>query len=180
MNRSTALRKMRVASRTAYLFLLLVSPLGALTAQADLESPEPPRHVLDTVKVTGSISYFSLLSGFNERRKLGLGKFFTAAQLDSAPHESVADLVSRRIAGLHVQWSPSRIGARIVSLRGPVKIRESECFVRVYVDNNRADDQDLAHIQSGDVAGVEYYSMAPPPQYAANGLCGVLLLWTRR
>jgi hypothetical protein len=139
-----------------------------------------PVHSLDTVKVSGTATYFSLLSGFEQRRHLGFGKFFTAAQLDSSPHESVADLIARRVPGLRVEWSQSRMRARLVSLRGPISIQEGQCLVQAYVDNNKANDEDLAHIQSGDVLGLEYYSIAPPPQYLVTAPCGVLLIWTRR
>jgi len=77
--------------------------------------------------------------------------------------------------GVRAEWGHSRLGVRLVSLRGPVSISQPECVVQVYVDNHRADADELAHIQSGDLAGVEYYSIAPPGQYSANAACGVLL-----
>lgn len=138
-------------------------------------------HALDTVKVIGKATYFDLLSGFDRRRHLGLGKFFTVAQLDSSPHEPLADLITRRVPGLRAKWSNSRMGVQLVSLRGPISLfRQPQCLVQVYVDNNRAKGEDLAHIRSGDVAGIEYYPIASPAQYSANAPCGVLLVWTKR
>jgi len=134
---------------------------------------------LDTVKVIGKRTYFDLFSGFEHRRQLGLGKYLTSAQLDSSPHEFLADLITRRLPGVRAQWDYRRAGVRIVSLRGPIKISgESECLVQVYVDNEKGGD--LTRLQSGDVAGVEYYPIAPPAQYSSNAPCGVLLVWTKR
>ena len=136
---------------------------------------------LDTVKVIAQRTYFDLFSDFERRRRSGIGKYFTLAQLDSAPHESLADLITRRVTGKRAQWSDSRLGVRLVSLRGPVSVlRQSQCFVEVYRNNNKADAEELAHIQAGDVAGVEYYSIAPPVQYSSDAPCGVLLVWMKR
>jgi hypothetical protein len=136
---------------------------------------------LDTVKVIGKATYFDLLSGFERRRRLGLGKYLTSPQLDSSPHESLADQLTRRVTGVRAEWGNSRTSVRLVSLRGPIRFTgQTKCFVQVYVDNNRAEGDDLAHIRSGDVAGIEFYSIAPPVQYSVNAPCGVLLVWTRR
>jgi hypothetical protein len=145
-------------------------------AMRDLAVP----YALDTVKVIARPTYFDLFSGFERRRQLGLGTFLTAAQLDSSQHLPLADLISRRVTGVRAEWGHSRTGVRLVSLRGPISISQPECLVQVYVDNHRADADELAHIQSGDLAGVEYYSIAPPGQYSANAACGVLLVWAKR
>src|SRR5258705_2143887 len=85
-------------------------------------------HALDTVRVIGKRTFFDLFSGFERRRNLGLGKFFTSAQLDSAPLESVADLIKRKVAGVRVEWRDSRMRVRLVSLRGPIGfVGETEC-----------------------------------------------------
>jgi hypothetical protein len=152
------------------------NPIELSVAMRSLEVAQ----ALDTVKVIGKTTYFDLLSGFERRRRLGLGKYFTAAQLDSSAHVPLADLITRRVTGVRAEWGYSRIGVRLMSLRGPISISQPQCFVQVYVDNNKADGQDLAHIQSGDVAGIEYYSIAPPVQYSSNAACGVLLVWTKR
>jgi hypothetical protein len=131
-------------------------------------------HTLDTVKVSGKTSYFELLSGFERRRNFGLGKFFTSAQLDSAGEVPLADLITRSTTGLRAEWGYARMGVRLVSRRGPTSISQPQCFVQVYVDSKKANDEDLAHILSGDLAGVEYYSIAPPPEYSATASCGVL------
>lgn len=117
---------------------------------------------------------------FARRRQLGLGRFLTSTQLGTSPHESLADQLARRIPGIRAVWTTSRMGVRLVSLRGPIRFYgETQCFVRVYVDDHKVESDYLAHIQSGDVAGVEYYSIAPPPQYNVNAPCGVLLVWTK-
>ena len=135
---------------------------------------------LDTIEIIEKRS-FDFLNDFERRRHIGLGKYFTSAQLDSSPHESLADQLTRRVTGVRAEWSNSRMGVRLVSLRGPIRFQgETQCFVQVYVDNTRADGDVLAHIQSGDVAAIESYSIALLVQYSANAACGVLLVWMKR
>lgn len=135
--------------------------------------------LLDTVNVI-SEAPLSVPADFTRRRRLGLGRYFTSVQLESSPHESLADQLARRVPGLQVVWLNSRMGVRLMSLRGPIRFHgERQCFVQVYVNDQKAESEELAHIQSGDVAGVEYYSIAPPPQYNVNAACGVLLVWTK-
>lgn len=134
---------------------------------------------LDTVNVSAKGS-LEVPADFARRRQLGLGRFFTSTQLGTFPHESLADQVARRVTGLRAVWFGSRMGVRLVSLRGPIRFSgQTQCFVQVYVNDQKAESEELAHIQSSDVAGVEYYSIAPPPQYNVNAPCGVLLVWTK-
>lgn len=136
-------------------------------------------HLLDTVNVIGEAP-LPVPADFTRRRRLGLGRFFTSTQLGTSPHESLADQLARRVTGLVPVWSNSRMSVRLMSLRGPIRFYgERQCFVQVYINDQKAHADELAHIQSGDVAGIEYYSIAPPPQYSVNAPCGVLLVWTK-
>jgi len=58
---------------------------------------------LDTIRVTAP-PVQDYLREFEGRRKMGLGRFLTAVQLDSTKHENVADLVARRFTGLRAVW----------------------------------------------------------------------------
>jgi outer membrane receptor protein involved in Fe transport len=135
--------------------------------------------LLDTVNVLGSRTP-TFLRDFERRRAMGLGKFFTSAQLDSSPLEPVVDQVARRIAGVRAVWQNSRMNVVLVSQRGPIRFSGGACRVSVYVDGEGPDKLDLTRIQSSDVAGVEYYSVAPPVQYSRGAACGVVLIWTKR
>ena len=140
----------------------------------------PP--TLDTVRVKGD--YWSpYASEFETRMRTGLGRFLRAAQLDSARGESVADLVANRFPGIRAQWSDSRTSVRIMSTHSSTSLasRGWGCVVRVYLDGQRRRLDDVAALVAQDLIGVEYYSIAPPPQYpGGDNACGSLLLWTRR
>ncbi len=171
---------------------LKVSKIGYVPIERDftLESPSAVElfvalkkivvaQPLETVEVVGEET-FGVLDDFERRRRLGLGRFLTAVQLDSSRHESLADHLARRVTGVRAVWTNSRMGVRLLSLRGPIRFRgQTQCFVRVYVDHAEVGADEMARIQSGDVVGVEYYSIAPPVQYNVNAPCGVLLVWTK-
>ena len=142
---------------------------------------EPVSQSLDTIRVSAP-AVKDYLREFEDRRKLGLGRFLTAVQLDSTKHEAVADLVARRFPGLRAEWSWDRTG---VALARPgfyaLKLSKGGCAAQVYIDDKPATAMDLASLQAGDVAGLEYYSNAPPVQYHRAGSgCGVVLIWTTR
>lgn len=138
---------------------------------------------LDTVVVRGREEY-PYLAEFNLRKKMGLGRFLTGAQLDSARAESAADFASRRFSGIRAVWSPGRSTVALQTRRGyrsfGVRSR-AVCTVLVYIDGMQASSSDVANIRATDLAGIEFYSNAAPVQYARAGSdCGVMLLWSRQ
>jgi hypothetical protein len=135
--------------------------------------------LLDTVNVVGNRTP-AFLRDFERRRAMGLGRFIASEQLDSSPLEPVVDQITRRIAGVTAVWTDSRMNVVLVSQRGPIRLFGGACRVRVYVDDTGPDKLDLTRIPSADVAGVEYYSVAPPVQYSRGAACGVVLIWTKR
>lgn len=138
---------------------------------------------LDTVRVDGHRD-LEYLNEFVSRLRMGLGRFLTQEQLDSAGSERVADVASRRFTGIRAVWSLDRASVSLQSLRGYYTLGghgKAVCNVQVYIDGVLATGMDLAGLQSADVVGVEFYSNAPPVQYArAGSACGVMILWTRR
>jgi hypothetical protein len=138
--------------------------------------------ILDTVRVKGYDAP-SYLREFEERRRFGRGRYLTYPQLDSARGESIVDLVSRRFAGLRAIWNPSRTEVMLLSSHGSTTLDTTRpCRVEVYVDGQvHKGDEDLTLIRADEVAGVEYYSIAPPVQYYSAGFsCGALLIWLRK
>jgi hypothetical protein len=134
---------------------------------------------LDTIHVTAPAPA-EYLRDFETRRHMGLGRFLTAVQLDSTKHENVADLVARRFTGLRAVWDYTYTEVTLESTRGVTSFRHP-CHPQVYIDEKPATGDLLGWLQSGDVAGVEYYSNAPPVQYhRAGSVCGVVLIWTTR
>lgn len=134
---------------------------------------------LDTVRVTAPASP-EYLHDFEARRHLGLSRFLTSVQLDSTKHENVADLVARRFMGLRAVWDFTLTEVTLESRRGVTSFKH-QCHPQVYIDEKPASADLLGWLQAGDVAGVEYYSNAPPVQYhRAGSACGVVLIWTTR
>lgn len=146
-------------------------------------SLEPVGFSLDTVRVRGQAEP-QFLSDFLARKRMGLGRFLTQEQLDSAGHESLGDFASRRFTGVRAVWSLDRSSMSLQSLRGYYSLGghgKGVCNVQAYVDGTLSTGMDLAGLTSADVAGVEFYSNAPPVQYARAGSgCGVMQVWMRR
>lgn len=138
--------------------------------------------ILDTVAVRAARTP-EYLHEFEQRRRLGLGKFLMTAELDSSKHERFADLASRKFLGVRVEWGNPQVSARLMSLRGYVRFDpgNNRCSASVYVDDVLIDQFDLASLQTGDIAAVEYYSANPPIKYSRAGtLSGVVVVWTKR
>lgn len=143
---------------------------------------EATSHTLDTIKVRAP-ALPEYLEDFEARRRMGLGRFLTTVQLDSTKHEKVADFIARRFPGLRAEWSYIPPGVRLVR-PGFFALKSGGpggCPPEVYIDEIRASSDMLVSLQAGDVAGVEYYSNAPPIRYYRAGYgCGVILIWTKR
>ena len=137
---------------------------------------------LDTVRMLAA-PWSPNLDEFYQRRKMGLGRYLTFAQLDSSASDQIADIVEHRFPGLHAAWNQSRTEVMLLSAHGPTSLSTTTpCKVAVYVDGQlRRGDDELAGLSAGALGGVEYYSIRPPPQYpGGNNACGTLLLWTKR
>jgi len=132
---------------------------------------------LDTVRING-VMIPSYLEEFERRRRLGLGHYLSSRQLDSIPTEPVADFVARRFTGLRAQWNTSHTAVGLGSTRS-----NRPCAPQIYIDGYFVDkpEEIVGSLAAVDVAGVEYYSIAPPVQYSRAGPgCGTILIWTRR
>jgi hypothetical protein len=136
---------------------------------------------IDTVRINGAVIP-SYLEEFERRRRSGLGRYLTSPQLDSIPTESLADFAARRFTGLRAEWDISHTSVNLSSTRGPTSFTQV-CKPQIYIDGYFRDraEEDLGSLAAGDVAGVEYYTVAPPVQYSRSGPgCGTILIWTRR
>ena len=133
---------------------------------------------LDTVVIRGvPVPWY--LEEFERRRQGLLGRFLVAAQLDSVWSETIADVAARRFPGLRVEWIyPDQF--HLVSTHASTFLRR-RCKPDVYVDRIYRRDDEVLAVTAGEVAGIEYYSIAPPVQYQRLGQeCGAILIWTKR
>jgi hypothetical protein len=156
---------------------------------------------LPTVTVTDSAPrYISPnLRGFEERRKVGIGRFIAEDVMRKGENQSLGDVIVAHMPGLMIV--PGTIVRRpqsefLVSTRKRCagnavdSCRSPNCFVTVYEDGAKIYDlstsdrmtiPDVQNMSSRNYAGAEYYAGGEvPPEYNGTGSgCGVLLLWSR-
>ncbi|MFI5229348.1 MAG: carboxypeptidase regulatory-like domain-containing protein [Gemmatimonadales bacterium] len=150
--------------------------------------------VLDSVVVEASSAD---LPDFEDHRKLGLGHFFTRADLAkrdvSHLDEILETIPSLRI--YHDKFQPTK--AFVVRSRGAVSLSQihgtniDDCYASVYVDGYPVfgkagaggEPFDVNTIPPNLIEAIEYYAgpAETPAKYSGvNSTCGVLVIWTRR
>ena len=145
--------------------------------------------VLSGVRVTGAASN-PRLAGFNERmqdakRGINFGYFINQDEIDRRKPSQFSNLLEG-LGGIEVQ----RLGdPRMVVIRGGIRHGALRCAMAVYLDNVRiigglspSDDNVNVMVDPTTIAGVEVYPfpVGVPPRYQSlNGLCGVVLIWTK-
>ncbi|MBW7932226.1 MAG: carboxypeptidase regulatory-like domain-containing protein [Gemmatimonadaceae bacterium] len=135
--------------------------------------------VLDTVKIVASRVDDRHGSGFEERRRSGLGRYLTATDLERHGAIFTSD-VFRNLAGTRLERGET--GERYIFVRSAFG---DWCVPSVYIDGLHmwklsAEDID-GMVSTRAVRGIEVYNEATtPPQYqqALSG-CGAILIWTR-
>jgi hypothetical protein len=160
----------------------------------------PP--MLDTVRVTAAQVPMHLQE-FESRRRTGLGRYLSHAQLDSAGSRDFETVMTMRFPGLQVvelsagrrilvstrggcgadpSRLPNRYGAAGGGAGGAGCANSAPCPVIVRLDGMDLGDADLDIVRTWDLAGVEYYSGSQVPvRYRTSGsACGVMLLWSKR
>ena len=161
-------------------------------AVLQLASPEPLQMsvvmapaamTLDTLLVVGERRVAALdRNGFYERRKQGLGKYFTRDAIERTPSGDLGPIF-RQVLGFRVDYAPTGGSFRLRSSRGAISLRSSVCEPFIRIDGVPADMEQLSTLSPQHVEAIEAYPSvgAVPPQYA-NGLnpCGVVLVWLRR
>jgi len=124
------------------------------------------------------------LRAFEERRKTGMGRFITEAELRKNDSRSLTNVV--RQSGAAVSCTRrSPIQCFVVSARSG----GSGCALDVYLDgvalppgSSSFDDRDLEKIRTDQIGGVEIYASTAtvPIEYNRTSKgCGVMLLWSR-
>ena len=122
-------------------------------------------------------------SGFEQRRALGQGKFFTLAQLTVASGRPLANLL-KVDASAPIATGPGN-ESYLASTAKPAGA--TPCYAAVVRDGlrlypfERASPPDLDLIFTDDLASVEFYSAAgaAPAELREVSSCGALVLWSR-
>lgn len=148
-----------------------------------------------------------IMRDFEERRRMGFGRFITRDLLDEREHDSVADLL-RGIAGVRMVRRPGSCGGGFAAASGrglaAIELSPSAstsgatcgggtplppaCYMTIYLDGIRLwapgspDPPDLNQLRNTMYEGVEIYRGPSelPTRYSGTGsACGAVLLWTR-
>ena len=138
---------------------------------------EPVAQQIAPVVITaGSVRYTGRLRGFNERRDRGIGRFFTAEEIEQRRPRVVSDLL-RMVPG-------TRVGA--TNGQNTVTFRGRRCTPLIWVDGAPATagylDVDL--FAPSTLAGIEVYAgpSSVPSELSwmrGKSSCGVIALWTK-
>jgi hypothetical protein len=129
------------------------------------------------------------LREFEDRRKLGLGRFIDGADLRKVDNgRPLINYIASRIPGLTVYQPDSRsrpLDYYLSSGRGTISGKRY-CPVTIYIDGtvySTDDSADMSKLAADDFAGVEYYAggASLPSRFnmTSKAGCGVLLLWRR-
>jgi hypothetical protein len=138
------------------------------------------RAVLDTIRVSANrVAYDK--SGFNERKRSGVGKYLNEADIERRGGVVTSDIF-RSVPGLTVE-RVAETGEPAISMRGPF----GYCSPTVFLNGNR-----LPGIQPGDideiislkeVRAVEIYSEASVPgefkDFTRMDPCGSIVIWSK-
>ncbi|MEZ4455360.1 MAG: hypothetical protein R2882_02235 [Gemmatimonadales bacterium] len=159
---------------------------------------------LDPVVVTGRqpAALSPQMRVFEERRRLGFGRFLTRADLAKREHSTLSDVL-RMVPGVKFVRRPDRCGGghALATTRGGAlswlpwmtchdgaTAFPAECYLTVYLDWNRIwtwGSQEPPRIDEFAVAGleaIEVYrgpSELPVELQTTGSSCGAVLLWTR-
>lgn len=115
------------------------------------------------------------------RRKRGIGRFLTDADLDKDRDRDFHLMMTTRVPGLKTLIGAD--GARVLaSTRDNLGMTGvSPCYVTLYVDGMIVDPKDSELVRTWDLAAVEFFQPSQVPVLYRNKPygCGVLLLWSK-
>lgn len=128
--------------------------------------------------VTEHVKTRRALTGFETRRRQGVGHFVTRAQIESRHPYLLSDMM-RMIPG--VALIPGENGRQTLRFSS---VTRANCPPMYYVDGILATGFQIDEIPPGDIEGIELYGGAAgvPPEYSRSrgtSTCGTVLIWTR-
>ncbi|MDQ8161566.1 MAG: carboxypeptidase regulatory-like domain-containing protein [Gemmatimonadota bacterium] len=135
--------------------------------------------VLDTMKVSADRTVNTNLIGFQERRRSGVGRFLTPADVAARMPMATSELF-RSVPGLFLDRTMD-IDEKIM-MRG---IFEERCEPAVYLNGgwlNGVTAMEIdGYVRPADIAGIEVYAAGQVPAQFQPGLtgCGSIVFWTK-
>ncbi|HKW47192.1 MAG TPA: TonB-dependent receptor [Gemmatimonadaceae bacterium] len=135
------------------------------------------RRFLDTVHVRAAKPTMASAVGFDDRKRVGAGQFFTASDIERFhPHE-LTDVL-RHVPGISVSTDNQHHVS--IRMRGDAE----SCTPVVFLDGKQLVNWELSDVNGlvdpETVAAMEVYTPAmTPPEFRTQHGCGTILLWTR-
>ena len=142
--------------------------------------------VLDPIVVTGEpLGDVGLdVVGFEERRRIGLGRFIDPVELRESEHLRVVDVLRRH--GVTIMPVPSQ-GKNVFRAYHPWRRNgagQLNCPMVTYLDGTLVVIDDLrTDVDISSLAAIEVYrggAQLPAQFSGAQAQCGVIVMWTRR
>ena len=164
---------------------------GAATATVELNSREPQKvtitlpkfvAIMDPVLVTARRTAALDRTGFNQRRRSGVGYYIGPDQLKNASAFRLSDIL-RRVPGLRVSYDGGH-NEEVISSSRAGGLSGQSC-VQYYIDDMpwmAAWPGDInGFVNPSEVVAVEVYQgPTAPPQYTRGmSSCTTIVLWTR-
>jgi hypothetical protein len=137
--------------------------------------------VLQTLKVEGERAGLDFTSGFEERRKKGIGYYVGPEEIAKRGFARAPEIVYG-VPGIQVVTDATQPGMPIQRILSTRASGLSVCEPALYVDGIQSDAEDLArNYTSNDISAVEVYHASQVPGRYSTGrsLCGVVLFWTK-
>ena len=142
---------------------------------------KPLQKELAKVVVGASVSERKL-SGFEDRRRLGVGRFLNASEVEKAPGSRMSETL-RNLPGILILYSRTGTNqVRVATTRGPQGFRSGPCLAAIMLDGVLVTDFSINSIDPDEIAAVEWYagpSQIPAQFNTTRNACGLLVLWTR-
>ena len=164
-------------------FISAIAPLrveapDSLILELSLEAWVPE---LEPLFVSAPAPRSARIEEFEQRRKTGLGRYLTPADLRDNEHRTLADLIREKGVEVRNQgFQAFAMGVGTPNLQNP----GSRCVMKVFLDglDLSALGNDLNQYPVSSLGAVEIYRrpVEAPIQYTPTGtMCGLILVWSR-
>ena len=135
------------------------------------------RRFLDTVHVRASHPSLTSLVGFEDRKRAGSGRFFTASDVERLHPHDVSDLLRHAPS---LELSTDNHHNVTIRMRGD----PAACTPAIFLDGKQLVNWELTDlnslIQPEEISGMEVYTVSmTPAEFRTKQGCGTILVWTR-
>ena len=135
------------------------------------------RRFLDTVHVRASHPTLTSVVGFEERKRAGSGRFFTASDVERLHPHDVSDLLRHAPS---LELSTDNHHNVTIRMRGD----QAACTPAIFLDGKQLVNWELTDlnslIQPEEISGMEVYTVSmTPAEFRTKQGCGTILVWTR-